>query len=148
MENSIIVFCGIAAFMATNIGIRNFDKKRKNKFYQNAKKNRCVIQATKIKERSVIEDRSETVDIYRTAKNIAVYEYYVKGCRYRKKVTFYDTTSSVCTSPNMLQVYYDQKRPRHALTDEEIRMAGKSPEFMILIPLLAMGVTIYLLSHI
>ena len=31
MENSIIVFCGIAAFMATNIGIRNFDKKRKNK---------------------------------------------------------------------------------------------------------------------
>ena len=31
---------------------------------------------------------------------------------------------------------------------QEIRMAGKSPEFMILIPLLAMGVTIYLLSHI
>lgn len=47
MENSIIVFCGIAAFMATNIGIRNFDKKRKNKFYQNAKKTDVLFKQPK-----------------------------------------------------------------------------------------------------
>ena len=49
MENSIIVFCGIAAFMATNIGIRNFDKKRKNKFYQNAKKKQMCYSSNQNK---------------------------------------------------------------------------------------------------
>jgi hypothetical protein len=148
MEDSVLVFCGIAVFIVTNVGLRNFDKGRKKKFHQNAIRNKCIVQAVKIKEHSIIEDRSETVDTYRTAKNRAVYEYYVKGHRYRKKVTFVDTTSSVCTSPNMLQLYYDKRNPQYALTDEEILIAGKGPGFMILIPFFAMGITIYLLSHI
>lgn len=119
LQETVILFIGIITFIILRIVLLKLFKGQKRKLYEQATKNGCTVNAYSIKEHHVMQDRSETREKYRSAKNRTVYLYEVNGKRYKKVITYIDNVNIYAASPSRVTLYYDPIHPKKAVTEDE-----------------------------
>ena len=96
----------------------------RERFIENAKAKGNIVEAVCVKTKRVWSNDNSDYEIYRTESKKVIYEYSVKGKKYRKKLYFQSPGVSI-NFPYKITLYYSEKNPRKAYSKIELNEVGR-----------------------
>lgn len=97
----------------------------RERFIKNAEAKGNVVKAVCIKSKRVWSNDNSDHEIYTRESMKVIYEYTVKGKKYRKKLYFQSPGMVSINYPTTITLYYSEKNPRRAYSKMELNEIGR-----------------------